>query len=573
MFRNVMREFRIERDDHGREFIRVPFTGVSLLRDPIYNKSTCFPAEEREALELQGLLPPNVSTEVEQVERVYGNYRRKTDDLERYNHLMSLYDRNQTLFHRLLHDHLEEMMPIVYTPTVGLACQLYSRIFRRPRGLYLTPDDAPRMEQVLSHAPFANVAVIVVTDNESILGLGDLGMGGMGIPIGKLALYTAAAGIHPAKCLPIDLDIGTENESLLADPLYLGVRQRRLRGDAYYDFMDVFAKGVQKVFPNAVLQWEDFRKEKAFTLLEKYRGAMPSFNDDIQGTGAVALGGVLAASRMKRERMREQRILIDGAGAAGAGIAGMLRRGLERDGLSPQEAKEHVLITDSHGLLVEGRSSMEDYKKPFAQSAALLEKIKLSPYDVGSLEAIIRAFRPSVLIGVSGQGGSFTENIVRAMAEASPRPVVMPFSNPTSNAECTPEQVFRWTRGKAVVATGSPFAPVAFEGRTYRIAQGNNVFIFPGVGMGAVVAEARTLPEEVFVAAGFALAEQVSDELLAEGRIYPDVKDIRRVSRAVALAVAREAVHQGAAPKRSDDDLAARLDRETWEARYLPYRK
>jgi malic enzyme len=524
-------KYHIERDSKtDKEFIRVPFKGTPLLHNPFYNKGSTFDLEERLNLGLQGLLPPTVSTPDVQEKRAYENYRSHNTPLERYVYLMALHERDQVLFYRLLVHNLEEMLPIVYTPTVGLGCQRYSRIFRRPYGLYITPKDMGRMERVLSHAPFANVDVIVVTDNERILGLGDLGVGGMGIPIGKLALYTAAAGIHPTRCLPIDLDVGTNNEELLEDPLYLGVRRRRLRGEDYYHFVGEFVKAVRKVFPKAILQWEDFKKEIAFNLLETYRDKICSFNDDIQGTGGVVLGGVLAAMKLKKESIKKQRFFLSGAGASAVGISRMLVLAMRREGMSEKEAHNRIFLADSHGLLVKERAHIEHYKKAFAHPAAYLAKEGVTDPEHTQLSAAVRALRPTVLIGLSGTKGIFTREVVEAVAANCKRPMIMPLSNPTSMAECTPEEIYAWAKGRAVVATGSPFPPVVYEGHTYPVSQGNNVFVFPGLGLGVLAAEAKRIPDELFVAAGYALAGTVSKERFAVNCIYPDVSEIRGVS-------------------------------------------
>lgn len=568
-----MREFIIEKDPKtGKQTVEIPFIGVDLLRDPIYNKDTGFTMEERGKFDLLGLVPPYVSTMSDQIKRAYGNYKRKETDLERYIYLLSLHARNQTLFYRLLIENYDEMNPIVYTPTVGLACQLYSHIYRSPRGLYITEDDADRIEEVLMNAPFSNVAVIVVTDNERILGLGDLGAGGMGIPIGKLALYTGAAGTHPAKCIPIDLDVGTNNEELLNDPLYLGVRKKRLRGDAYYALIDKFVKGVKKVFPNAILQWEDFKKENAFTLLDRYKDFLPSFNDDIQGTAAVVLAGVMSAMRIKGEKLRDQRFMLYGAGASGIGISYQIKRALIRDGLSEKEAVERIFLSDSQGLLVSDRQNLEAYKKPFAHPSNAISQLGLPADGMATLVALVAAIKPTVLIGVSGIPKTFTPEVLEAVAKHTKNPVVFPLSNPTANSECTPDEIYRSTDGRAIVATGSPFQPVQFKGKTYPVAQCNNMWVFPGLGLGAGAIKAKTIPEDLFIAAADAVANEVSSERLAQGCVFPEVKNIRDVERKVAIAVAREAVKLGLAPKRNDDEIVHIVDSAIWFPDYAEYR-
>lgn len=566
-----MRDFIIETDSQtGRKFTRVPYIGVDLLRDPMYDKSTAFNPEERRQFGLLGYLPPHISTLEQQKSRVYENYLRKENDLERYNHLSSLQARNQTLFYALLADHLEEMMPIVYTPTVGLACQLYSHIFRRPYGITLTPDDVDEMELVLQNSPYQNIAVIVVTDNERILGLGDLGCGGMGIPIGKLSLYTACAGIHPARCLPVDLDVGTDNEALLNDPLYLGYRKPRLRGKDYDAFIEAFVRAVKRLFPQAILQWEDFKKTNAIRLHRRYRDEIRSFNDDIQGTGAVALSGLLAAMRIKDEKLCDQKFLFLGAGAAAHGIWAQIKVALKREGLSDAEAARRTLMVDSKGIVLDGRPGLDEYKHNFAAPDSVMAEFGFTRPDL-PLETIVRKFQPTILLGLSGQKGAFTREVLEAM-RATERPVIFPLSNPTSKSECTPQAICDVTQGQGIVATGSPFPPMIRGGKETPVSQGNNAFIFPGVGLGLIASEATTVPNEVFTAAAYALAKEVSQERLDLGAVYPPIGDIRRVSRVVAMAVAKEAVALSVAPQRSDEELSARLDAEIWDPVYINYR-
>ena len=562
-----MERYRLEPGPDGVPRLKVPYRGPQLLSQPMYNKSTAFTREERRAFGLEGLLPDAVSTLEQQSRRSYGNIVRKSEPLERYIGLAALQDRNETLFYRLLVDHLEEFLPIVYTPTVGRACQEFSHIFRRARGLWITPDDRGRVDQVLANAPFDDVRLIVVTDNESILGLGDQGAGGMAIPVGKLALYTAAAGIHPARTLPISLDVGTDNQALLADDLYLGWRHPRLRGEAYDALVQEFVGAVKARFPRAVLQWEDFRKGTAFALLERYRKTLPSFNDDIQGTAAMAVAGVIAASRVTGVPLSRQRIVILGAGAAGVGIARLLRDALKRAGVEGEALLRAIALVDTHGLVVD-EGGAGDYRRGLEWPVSLAASADLGPGRPRDLAAVVRALEPTVLIGVSGAAGAFTEEVVRAMARHADRPVIFPMSNPTSQSEAIPADIAQWTEGRALVATGSPFAPVTFGGRTTRVGQGNNVFIFPGIGLGALVSEAGEITDGMFAAAAERLAAEVRDEDLAAGSLFPPVADLRRVTARIAEAVVREACREGLGRPFPDAEIAPAVASAMWEPLY-----
>jgi malate dehydrogenase (oxaloacetate-decarboxylating) len=561
-----MERYRIEVDEAGPH-VAVPYRGPQLLSHPMYNKSTAFTREERASFGLDGLLPDAVSTMEMQAARVHGNIVRKDDPVERYIGLAALQDRNEHLFYRVLVDHLEDYLPIVYTPTVGRVCQMYSKIFRRARGLWITPRQRGHIYEALGNAPYEDVRLIVATDNESILGLGDQGAGGMGIPIGKLALYTAAAGIHPAHTLPISLDVGTDNQALLEDDLYIGWRQPRLRGDEYHALVDEFVHAVRRRFPKAVLQWEDFRKGTAFALLDRYRKVLPSFNDDIQGTAAVALAGILAASRLLAMPLTRHRIVILGAGAAGVGIARLVREALQRAGLRGDDLRRALAVLDSHGLVVEGEGPAEDYRRELAWPAALAAANGLEPGH--DLLAVVRALHPTVLIGVSGATGAFTETVVREMAAHVERPLVFPLSNPTSQAEASPADVVKWTEGRALVSTGSPFPAVVHAGRTRRIGQGNNVFVFPGVGLGALVAEAREITDGMFRAAAERLADELREEDLETGALYPPIPALRRVTAHIAEAVVRQARADGVAADVAGDDVAHRVAEAMWEPHYI----
>jgi malic enzyme len=557
-----MEAYRRKRGSDGRERVEVRLRGPQVLNHPMYNRATAYTREERRELGLDGLLPDVVSSMEQQARRAYGNIVRKTDALERFIGLAALQDRNEHLFYRVLCDHLEEFLPVVYTPTVGLACQQYSRIFRRARGLWITPDHRGRMSEILTNAPYEDVRLIVVSDNERILGLGDQGAGGMGIPVGKLALYVAAAGIHPAQTLPISLDVGTDNEDLLADDLYIGWRKPRLRGEAYDAVVDEFVRAVKLRFPKALLQWEDFKQWNAFRLLDRYRKELPSFNDDIQGTAAVAVAGIFAACRASFTKLGEQRMVIAGAGAAGVGIARLFRSALAREGLSGEALRGAVALLDSKGLVVDAQ---DEYRRDLAWPGDLARARGLRP--ASPLIDVVRAVRPTVLLGVSGVPGLFGEEIVRAMAAHVERPVVFPLSNPTSSSEARPADVLAWTKGKALVATGSPFEPVEVDGRTVRIGQGNNAFVFPGVGLAVLVSEAREVTDGMFAAAADALAEQVPEEDLRAGSLFPRVAGLRAVTARVAEAVVGQAVSDGVA-RNVPEDAAEAVAAAMWEPVY-----
>jgi len=522
-------------------------TGLDLLHDPALNKGTAFTDAEREALHLRGLLPPRQLTIEEQLSRIIGNFRLKATALEKFLFMTSLQDRNETLFYRVLADHLEEMMPIIYTPTVGEACQVYGRIFSRPRGIYVSAEDRGRVLSLLENWPVDDVQVIVVTDGERILGLGDLGAQGMGIPVGKLSLYTACAGIHPGRCLPIAIDVGTNNEGLLADPLYIGLPQRRLRGEAYDALIEELVVSLQARFPHAIIQFEDFGNANAFRLLQKYRHRACAFNDDIQGTAAVALAGLLSALRVTGRPLNDQAVLFLGAGEAGIGIADLIVAAMVEEGASEEAARRRCWFVDSRGLVVRGRTDLVEHKLPYAHDHGPLN-------DLG---AAIVAIRPTALIGVSGQGSAFTREVIEAMARLNDRPIVFALSNPTSSSECSAAQAYSWSDGRAIFASGSPFDPVTRRGKTYVPGQGNNVYIFPGVGLGVVAAKARHVTDEMFMAAAKTLAKNVGEEDLAIGRMYPPLANIRAVSAAIATAVAEVAYQQDLAAEPRPADLRA----------------
>jgi malic enzyme len=550
--------------------------GAALLGDRLLNKDLAFSLDERTAFGLRGLLPDRILSIDEQVDLEHEHLRRKGDDLERYIGLAALQDRNATLFYRVLAEHMEDYLPVVYTPTVGRACQEFSHIVRRTRGIWLTPPDRDRMPEILRAAPFRDVRLIVVTDNERILGLGDLGAGGMGIPIGKLALYSAA-GIHPVITLPVSLDVGTDNRSLLDDPLYLGWRGPRLRGAAYDAFVAAFVAAVQEVWPGCLIQWEDFKQQNALRLLDRYRRRVPSFNDDVQGTAAVVLAGLLAGLRALGGAWPEQRIVMAGSGAAGIGISRLIALAMRGSGMDEAAVRRSIVLTDSHGLVHEARRDLDPMKRELAMTRAAAADAGLvlerdGRVVIPSLAEVVAAVRPTILVGTTGHPRTFDEPVIRAMAAGSPRPIVLPLSNPTANAEALPEDIWAWSEGRALIATGSPFPPIATaDGRPAVVGQANNVFIFPGVGLAAIVAEVAEVTDTMFLAAAETLGAMVADERLASGALYPPVSDLRRVTRAIAVAVVRRALEDGVARIDPDTDVDAAVDAALWWPAYAPY--
>jgi malate dehydrogenase (oxaloacetate-decarboxylating) len=546
--------------------------GLALLSNPLLNKDTAFSEEERDLLGLRGLLPSRVTTIEDQVALELEHVRRKRDDLERYIGLAALHDRNETLFYRLLVENLEEFLPIVYTPTVGRACQAFSHILRRPRGVWITPADIDRIDDILRVGAPEPVRLVVVTDNERILGLGDQGAGGILIPVGKLALYTAAAGIHPSATLPVSLDVGTDQTELLEDPLYLGYRAPRLRDAAYDEVVDAFVASVARVCPAAIVQWEDFKQHNAVRILARYRDRIPSFNDDIQGTGAVVIAGLLAARR--RGSLLGERFLFLGAGAAALGIAGLVCRELEAEGASPAEARAAIAMCDRTGLVHLGRSGLPDDQRQFAADPSTFARAGLTSEELSDPVAVARALGATVLVGATGCAGAFTEGLVRTIAANDPNPIILPLSNPGSCAEARPEDILAWTDDRAIVATGSPNEDVATPGGRRVIGQANNVFVFPGVGLGAIVAGATKLTDDAFLVAARALAGLVSEQRLGVGAIYPPVDQLRLVARTVAVAVARHLLERGAATGARDHVPDADVERSVDDAMWWPaYRR
>lgn len=548
----------------GQQYLSTPIKGKTLLMDAFTNKGTAFTKHERDELDLHGLLPACVTSIEEQLDRVYENFVAKPTPIEKFIYLAALHDRNETLFFRLCHERIDEMMPIVYTPVVGEACQKFSHIFRRPRGLYISYDQRDQIEKILANAEIQNPSVIVVTDGERILGLGDLGIGGMGIPIGKLSLYTVCAGIHPSTALPIILDVGTNNQALLDDPLYLGWRHTRVRGAEYDAFVEAFVTAVMKRFPRVLLQWEDFAKNNAGRLLERYRDRLCSFNDDIQGTGAVTLAAAMAGVAASGGKFSEQRVVLLGAGSAAAGITSQIVTAMRAEGLTEELARRRIWLVDSQGLVHAGRTDLDAFKLEYAQPREA---------DTLSLLEVVKRVHPTILIGTAAQPQAFTEAIVREMSRHVARPLVFPLSNPTSKSEALPTDVIAWSEGRAFVATGSPFDDVIYEGRRIRIGQCNNAYIFPGVGLGVIASNARRVTDAMFVAAARALSELSPARRDSTQPLLPPLSEVREVAKRVALAVALQAQHDGLAEALPQDELLQRIEATMWTPEYLPYRR
>lgn len=570
----LCRYFDLKTDSRGEPYLEAYVDGIAALRLVLLNKGTAFTAEERVALGLDGLLPPAINTLEQQLERVYAGYSREPTPVARYQFLRALQERHELLFHALLERHLEEMLPIVYTPTVGDAVQQFSALYQNPRGLSLSTENVSRARACAANYPMEDVRMIVATDSSAILGIGDQGYGGLAIPIGKLALYTVAGGVSPFHTMPVALDVGTDRKDLVEDPFYLGVRHGRLRGDEYLKFIDAFVDAVKTRWPQAVIQWEDLAKDAAFTVLERHRKSIASFNDDIQGTGAVALAGLINACRLKGERLRDQRVVVHGAGAGGVGVAWAIREGMVHDGLSREEAQKRIYVLDSKGLLTTTRKGVEEYKKPYAQQKEAVAAWSANGGDPTLLETV-RGAKATVLLGLSGQPGAFDADVVRAVGENTQRPIVFPLSNPTSSCEALPADVFAWTDGRAIVATGSPFAPVEWAGKAHPIGQGNNAFIFPGLGFGATVAEAREITDGMVLEAAFALADYVEERHLKHGRVYPPISELQQASTKVSARVIARAIADGVSdhPKKSLAELEAIVQAKRWKAQYLPVRR
>ncbi len=554
------RRYQMESIDEPLEVI---VRGTDVLNEPLLNKGTAFTEEERDALGLRGLVPPKVVDIEEQVVRVLENYRRKTDPLEKFIFLTSLHDRNETLYYKVLTENLMEMTPIVYTPVVGAACQQFGHIYRKNRGMYISLNDKGRIREMFDNWNQDEIDIIVISDGSRILGLGDLGANGMGIPIGKLALYVAGGGVYPCKTLPVLLDTGTNNQELLDDPLYLGLHQKRGDDVEYYEMVDEFVKAVQDRWPKALIQWEDFTNDHAFPILNKYRDEVLCFNDDIQGTGAVALSGLLGGMRMKGEKLADQRIIFYGAGSAAVGIADMIVAGIvEESGMSEEDARKLFWLLDSQGLVVhDGPRPLQDHKVPYARHEELIP----------DLLDVIKQVKPTILVGVSGQGQTFTEDVVKEMLNYSDQPIIFALSNPTTKSECTAEQAYRWTDGKAIFASGSPFDPVRMGGKIYVPGQGNNMFIFPGVGLGAALCQASKVTDAMFYTAAKTLAEMVTEEELSLRTVYPDLRKIRKISATIAVGICEMAFASGLAGIEEPEDIREFVESKMFHPEYPRY--
>ena len=550
----------------------IPYAGPVLLEFPLLNKGSAFSLEERLNFNLLGLLPSVVETIEEQAERAWLQYQGFKSEIDKHIYLRNIQDTNETLFYRLVENHLVEMMPVIYTPTVGAACERFSEIYRRARGVFINYENRHHMDDILQNVTTPNIKVIVVTDGERILGLGDQGIGGMGIPIGKLSLYTACGGISPAYTLPVVLDVGTNNPQLVNDPLYMGARHPRITGDEYYAFVDEFVQAVRHRWPNVLLQFEDFAQKNAMPLLTRYRDEICSFNDDIQGTAAVTVGTLIAASKAAGSQLSEQKIVFLGAGSAGCGIAEQIIAQMQREGLSESAARENVCMVDRFGLLTDNMPNLLPFQTKLVQ-----KRDQLSHWDITneaiSLMDVVRNMKPDILIGVSGQTGLFTEELIREMHKHCPRPIVMPLSNPTSRVEATPQDIITWTDGQALVATGSPFAPVQWQDKIFPIAQCNNAYIFPGIGLGVIASGASRITDEMLMAASATLAEHSPLVKNGEGLVLPELKDIQIVSREIAFAVAQTAQQQGVAVVTSVKALHQAIDENFWKPEYRAYRR
>jgi len=558
-------------NDQSLQTVRTALSGYELLNDPLLNKGTAFTEAERDAFELHGLLPPHVATLDYQVQRRLDAFRKLGSDIQKYVFLRGLQDSNETLFYALLTQNIEEMMPIVYTPTVGLGCQQFSSIFRKPRGLFLSYPHKGDIRRILGNPRFDGVEAIVVSDGERILGLGDQGAGGMGIPIGKLSLYTACAGLHPATTLPIILDVGTDSREHLDDPQYIGWQHERMRGDAYDAFIATFVDAVRERWPHVLLHWEDFAIGNANRLLARYRDSLCTFNDDIQGTAAIAVGTLLSAINVTGTPLREQRIAVFGAGSAGTGICALLLRAMVDAGVAEAEARSRFYLVDRDGLLVDTMTGLQPFQTPFAQQRAALSSWTLaSPDRIGLGDVVINA-RPTVLIGTSGQPHAFHEAVVRAMADRVRRPVIFPLSNPTERAEATPQELFEWTEGRAVIGTGSPFPPIERDGHALRVDQTNNAYVYPGIGLGAIAAKARRISDGMFLAAARTIAEMSPAKHDPQANLLPPLVRSRELSFHVAMAVAKQALADGLAAVVSDAALSAAIKAKMWEPIYADY--
>ncbi|WP_151172704.1 NAD-dependent malic enzyme [Pseudoalteromonas ruthenica] len=553
-------------------YLYIPYAGPTLLETPLLNKGSAFSQRERESFNLAGLLPPRFETIEEQVERCYQQYSSFQDNLNKHIYLRAIQDNNETLYYRLVRDHIEEMMPIIYTPTVGDACEQFSDIYRSSRGLFISYEDRHNIDDILRNATKGKVKVIVVTDGERILGLGDQGIGGMGIPIGKLSLYTACGGISPAYTLPVMLDVGTNNEKLLNDPMYMGARHPRIGQQEYDEFLELFIKAVKRRWPNVMLQFEDFAQPNAMPLLKRYRDEICSFNDDIQGTAAVTVGTLLAACRVKGTRLSDQKVVFVGAGSAGCGIAEQVISQMVSEGISEEQARSQIFMVDRFGLLSEGMQGLRDFQQALVQSNEALSQWQYSG-DYASLLDVMHCAEPGIIIGVSGQPGLFTEQVIRAMASSHENPIIFPLSNPSKQVEAHPSDVLAWTQGRAIIATGSPFGSVEYDGQQYVIPQCNNSYIFPGIGLGAITIKAKRITDEMLMAASETLASSSPLANDGKGSLLPPLTEIESLSKRIAFAVAKVAIAQGEALEFSDEDIIKAIDNNYWHPEYRNYKR
>lgn len=558
-------------DKNGNPYFEVSTSDYKLILNPLLNKGTGFSNKEREHFKLFGLLPPEESTIVEQRNRSYKAFKSKETDLDKYIYLRDLQDSNETLYYSLLCEHITEMMPIVYTPTVGDACTNFSHIYRRPRGIFVAYPYRDRIDQILANLRFDQVKAIVVSDGERILGLGDQGAGGMGIPIGKLALYCACSGIHPSATLPVLLDTGTNNPELIKDPLYLGWRHERVRGKDYDDFVDAFVIALKKRFPHILLQWEDFALQNATRLLEKYRDQLCTFNDDVQGTAAIATGTLFAAVQVTGIPLTEQRIVILGAGTAGCGIAELIVHAMMEDGLSEQEARDHIFMVDRDGLLIEGMKNLLPFQQKLLKSKDIVANWHLENSNIISLKDVIKNLHPNALLGVSGQPGLFTEDLIREMAAHVKQPIIMPLSNPITHSEAKPSDLMIWTDNRAVIGTGSPFGNIVKNGQLFRVDQTNNVYIFPGMGLGLIAGKVKKVTDKMFMAAAKALADCSPAKGDPNANLLPPLTQVRDISFKVATAVLKEAIKSDLADDLSDQEIEECIQRHVWKPEYVPY--
>lgn len=563
--------FDLKTDKNKNKYLEIYSRGIEVLRLTALNKGTAFTEKERIELGFEGLLPPVVVKLQDQVIRLYKGFQDQTSDIAKYQFLRAVQERNEVLFYALVSTHIEEMMPIIYTPTVGKAVQQYSSLYRSPRGLTFTANNIKRADAIVNNYPWNDVRMIVATDSSAILGIGDQGHGGLAISIGKLALYTAGGGLSPFNTLAVDLDVGTSREDLRNDPGYLGVREERLTGDAYYKVLDDFVAAVKKRWPKAIIQWEDFAKDVAFSVLERYRDTIPSFNDDIQGTGAVVLAGLLSACKMKGESLATQKIVVVGAGAGGVGVAKVIQDGLVREGLSREQARRQMFIVDEFGLVVEG-ISQDAYKKPIMQFADTYRNWDIEG-DIPSLQEVIHHAKPTSLLGLTGVSGLFTQTVIEGMAKSTATPIIFPLSNPTSNVEAVPEDIFKWTKGQAIVASGSPFPNINLNGKTHIVGQGNNAFIFPGLGFASVLGECQQITDSMIIESAYALADYTAKHYLQQGLIYPPVSDLNQVSKEITKRVLALALEEGIATRQdlTGANLQVLIEDTAWKAEYLPF--